>query len=90
MCLRVTREQIGKRPDRADGIVGLYQQPLEVAVELCVVTVSVVERADQSIGILAGPFDGKFVVISNDDTLSAEDIALGYKGAESSSPASVA
>jgi len=24
-------------------------------------------------------FDGKFVVISNDDTLSAEDIALGYK-----------
>jgi transposase len=26
-------------------------------------------------------FDGKFVVISNDDTLSAEDIALGYKGA---------
>jgi hypothetical protein len=25
-------------------------------------------------------FDGKFVVISNDDTLSAEDIALGYKG----------
>jgi hypothetical protein len=25
-------------------------------------------------------FDGKFVVISNDDTLSAEDIALGYRG----------
>jgi transposase len=25
-------------------------------------------------------FDGKFVVITNDDTLSAEDIALGYKG----------
>jgi Transposase DDE domain len=24
-------------------------------------------------------FDGKFVVISNDDTLSAEDMALGYK-----------
>jgi hypothetical protein len=24
--------------------------------------------------------DGKFVVITNDDTLSAEDIALGYKG----------
>ena len=24
-------------------------------------------------------FDGKFVVITNDDTLSAEDIALGYK-----------
>jgi hypothetical protein len=29
----------------------------------------------------AAKFDGKFVVISNDDTLSAEDIALGYKGA---------
>jgi hypothetical protein len=29
----------------------------------------------------AEKFDGKFVVISNDDTLSAEDIALGYKGA---------
>src|SRR3954470_14396923 len=28
----------------------------------------------------AAKFDGKFVVISNDDTLSAEDIALGYKG----------
>src|SRR5829696_4840383 len=26
-------------------------------------------------------FDGKFVVITNDDTLSAEDVALGYKGA---------
>ena len=25
-------------------------------------------------------FDGKFVAISNDDTLTAEDIALGYKG----------
>ncbi len=29
----------------------------------------------------AEKFDGKFVAISNDDTLSAEDIALGYKGA---------
>ncbi|HEX6010234.1 MAG TPA: hypothetical protein VFY87_00225 [Geminicoccaceae bacterium] len=29
----------------------------------------------------AGKFDGKFVVITNDDTLSAEDVALGYKGA---------
>jgi hypothetical protein len=29
----------------------------------------------------AGKFDGKFVIITNDDTLSAEDIALGYKGA---------
>ena len=29
----------------------------------------------------AEKFDGKFVVISNDDTLSADDIALGYKGA---------
>jgi len=29
----------------------------------------------------AEKFDGKFVVISNDYTLSAEDIALGYKGA---------
>ncbi|MGH6738110.1 MAG: IS1634 family transposase [Bradyrhizobium sp.] len=28
----------------------------------------------------AEKFDGKFVVISNDDTLSAEDVALGYKG----------
>jgi transposase len=28
----------------------------------------------------AEKFDGKFVVISNDDTSSAEDIALGYKG----------
>lgn len=29
----------------------------------------------------AEKFDGKFVVITNDDTLSAEDVALGYKGA---------
>jgi hypothetical protein len=28
----------------------------------------------------AEKFDGKFVVITNDDTLLAEDIALGYKG----------
>jgi hypothetical protein len=28
----------------------------------------------------AEKFDGKFVVIRNDDTLSAEDVALGYKG----------
>ena len=28
----------------------------------------------------AARFDGKFVVITNDDTLSAEDVALGYKG----------
>jgi hypothetical protein len=28
----------------------------------------------------AEKFDGKFVVITNDDTLSAEDVALGYKG----------
>lgn len=28
----------------------------------------------------AEKFDGRFVVISNDDTLTAEDIALGYKG----------
>src|SRR5689334_5726235 len=28
----------------------------------------------------AEKLDGKFVVITNDDTLSAEDIALGYKG----------
>ena len=27
----------------------------------------------------AGKFDGKFVVITNDDTLSAEDVALAYK-----------
>jgi hypothetical protein len=29
----------------------------------------------------AEKFDGKFVVITNDDTLSADDVALGYKGA---------
>ena len=29
----------------------------------------------------AAAFDGKFVVITNDDMLSAEDVALGYKGA---------
>ena len=29
----------------------------------------------------AEKFDGKFVVITNDDTLSAEDVALAYKGA---------
>jgi hypothetical protein len=29
----------------------------------------------------AATFDGKFVVITNDDTLSAEDVALAYKGA---------
>lgn len=29
----------------------------------------------------AEKFDGKFVVMTNDDTLSAEDVALGYKGA---------
>jgi len=29
----------------------------------------------------AAKFDGKFAVITNDDTLSAEDVALGYKGA---------
>jgi transposase len=28
----------------------------------------------------AAKFDGKFVVITNDDTLSAEDVALAYKG----------
>ena len=28
----------------------------------------------------AAKFDGKFVVITNDETLSAEDVALGYKG----------
>lgn len=29
----------------------------------------------------AAAYDGKFVVLTNDDTLSAEDVALGYKGA---------
>lgn len=29
----------------------------------------------------AEKFDGKFVIITNDDTLTAEDVALGYKGA---------
>ena len=29
----------------------------------------------------AAKYDGKFVVITNDDTLSADDVALGYKGA---------
>ena len=28
----------------------------------------------------AARFDGKFVVITNDDTLSTQDVALGYKG----------
>ena len=30
----------------------------------------------------AGKFDGKFVVITNDDTLSAEDVALAYKAGD--------
>jgi hypothetical protein len=29
----------------------------------------------------AEKFDGRFVVITNDDTLSREDVALGYEGA---------
>src|SRR6202167_6283589 len=37
-------------------------------------------QLDTAKGKAAEKFDGKFVVISNDDTLSAEDIALGYKG----------
>ena len=28
----------------------------------------------------AEKFDGKWVVITNDDTLTAEDVALAYKG----------
>ena len=38
-------------------------------------------RIDRAKVKAAEKFDGKFVVITNDDTLSAEDIALGYKGA---------
>jgi hypothetical protein len=38
-------------------------------------------RLDAAKVKVAEKFDGKFVVITNDDTLSAEDIALGYKGA---------
>ena len=34
----------------------------------------------------AEKFDGKFVVISNDDTLSAEDIALEYKARTHEAP----
>ena len=37
-------------------------------------------QLDQSKIAAAGKFDGKFVVITNDETLSAEDVALGYKG----------
>ena len=37
-------------------------------------------RLDKAKIKAAGKFDGKFVVITNDDTLSVEDIALGYKG----------
>src|SRR5215217_2247713 len=38
-------------------------------------------RLDSAKVKAAERFDGKFVVITNDDTLSAEDVALGYKGA---------
>jgi hypothetical protein len=38
-------------------------------------------RLDDAKVKAAEKFDGKFVVITNDDTLSAEDVALGYKGA---------
>jgi transposase len=38
-------------------------------------------RLDAAKVAAAEKFDGKFVVITNDDTLSAEDVALGYKGA---------
>jgi Transposase DDE domain len=38
-------------------------------------------RLDRAKVKAAEKFDGKFVVITNDDTLSAEDVALGYKGA---------
>ena len=37
-------------------------------------------QLDQSKIAAAAKFDGKFVVITNDETLSAEDVALGYKG----------
>ena len=37
-------------------------------------------RLDAAKVTAAEKFDGKFVVITNDDTLSAADIALGYKG----------
>jgi Transposase DDE domain len=37
-------------------------------------------RLDAATVKAAEKFDGKFVVITNDDTLSAADIALGYKG----------
>jgi transposase len=36
-------------------------------------------QLDQSKVFAAAKFDGKFVVITNDETLSAEDVALGYK-----------
>jgi hypothetical protein len=38
-------------------------------------------RLDAAKVATAEKFDGKFVVITNDETLSAEDVALGYKGA---------
>ena len=37
-------------------------------------------QLDQSKIAAAAKFDGKFVVITNDETLSAADVALGYKG----------
>jgi len=37
-------------------------------------------QLDRSKVAAAAKFDGKFVVITNDGTLSAEDVALGYKG----------
>ena len=36
-------------------------------------------RINQAVAAAAGRLDGKFVVHSNDDTLSAADLALGYK-----------
>lgn len=37
-------------------------------------------RLDKAKIKAAGKFDGKFIVITNDDTLSVDDVALGYKG----------
>jgi transposase len=37
-------------------------------------------QLDQGKVAAAAKFDGKFVVITNDETLSAEDVAFGYNG----------
>src|SRR5690348_12998230 len=47
--LRMTCEQIGQCPNRADRIVRLYEQALEVPVELGVVAITAAERENNLI-----------------------------------------